>query len=97
MRPIQEGTTGTSEMSGNQTLESFIARIWLECGPNGDPKWRGHVRHVQGEEETYFQDLDAMSDFIEQVSGVSGPSRTSGSQDSEGISNPGPGEKGRRN
>ena len=33
--------------------------------------WRGHVRHVQGEEETYFQDLRAMSEFLERVSGVS--------------------------
>ncbi|MDP6429644.1 MAG: hypothetical protein QF393_16625 [Rhodospirillales bacterium] len=34
--------------------------------------WRGHVRHVQGEQETYFQDLEAMGDFLERVSGVSG-------------------------
>jgi hypothetical protein len=63
-------------MDGKQSQESFIARIWLERRPSGDPMWRGHVRHVQGEEETYFQDLGAMSEFLEQVSGVSGPCRT---------------------
>jgi len=28
--------------------ESFVARIWLEPGDNGDVMWRGHIRHVQG-------------------------------------------------
>ena len=59
------------EMDGKQPLESFIARIWLERGSGEDSVWRGHVRHVQGEEETYFQDLGAMSEFLECVSGVS--------------------------
>ncbi|MCK5090107.1 MAG: hypothetical protein KAQ88_09010 [Hyphomicrobiaceae bacterium] len=66
----------TREMVGRQPLESFIARIWLERGSGGDSVWRGHVRHVQGEEETYFQDLRAMSEFLERVSGVSWPRRT---------------------
>ncbi len=63
-------------MDGKQTLESFIARIWLERGPSGNPLWRGHVRHVQSKEETYFQDLGEMSEFLERVSGVSGPRQT---------------------
>ena len=58
------------------TLDSFVARIWLERGSNGEPIWRGHVRHVQGEQETYFQNLEAMSDFLERVSGVTGPALT---------------------
>jgi len=62
-------------MDGKQPLESFIARIWLERGSSGDSVWRGHVRHVQGEEETYFQDLEAMNEFLERVSGVSWPRR----------------------
>ena len=57
-------------------MESFVARIWLERGPNADPLWRGHVRHVQGEQETYFQDLEAMSDFLERVTGVRRPTLT---------------------
>jgi len=64
------------EMDGKQTLESFIARIWLECGPSGNPMWRGHVRHVQGKEEAYFQDLVELTKFIEKVSGVTGPGAT---------------------
>jgi hypothetical protein len=53
--------------------ESFVTRIWLETGDNGEPKWRGHIRHVQGEEEGYFQDLLEMREFLCRVSGVSGP------------------------
>jgi hypothetical protein len=56
--------------------ESFVARIWLERGPNGDPRWRGHIRHVQGKEEGYFQDLMEMREFLGQVSGVTGPTLT---------------------
>jgi len=56
--------------------ESFVSRIWLEHGNNGSPKWRGHIRHVQGEEEGYFQNLAEMRDFLGRVSGVSGPALT---------------------
>jgi hypothetical protein len=63
-------------MAPQGTLDSFVARIWLERGSNGKPIWRGHVRHVQGEQETYFQSLEAMSDFLERVSGVAGPALT---------------------
>ncbi len=59
------------------TLDSFVARIWLERGSNGGPIWRGHVRHVQGEQETYFQDLGGMSEFLEKISGVAGPESAS--------------------
>ena len=56
-----------------ESSESFVARLWLESGANGEPMWRGHIRHVQGEEETYFQDLEKMISFIEQVTNVPGP------------------------
>jgi hypothetical protein len=52
--------------------ESFVARIWLERGSNGTPVWRGHIRHVQGKEEAYFQDLGKMNEFLARVSGVAG-------------------------
>ena len=58
--------------------ESFVARLWLESGANGEPMWRGHIRHVQGEEETYFQDLEKMIGFIEQVTNVPGPQLKTG-------------------
>jgi hypothetical protein len=63
-------------MTKQHRPNSFVVRIWLERGSNGDPIWRGHVKHVQGEQETYFQDLEAMSDFLERVSGVTGPTLT---------------------
>lgn len=56
--------------------ESFVSRIWLEHGDKGDPKWRGHIRHVQSEEEAYFQDLMEMREFLGRISGVSGPALT---------------------
>ena len=56
--------------------ESFVTRIWLEHGNNGNPKWRGHIQHVQSEEEEYFQNLTEMRDFLGRVSGVSGPALT---------------------
>ncbi|HIG44675.1 MAG: hypothetical protein ABGY96_30745 [bacterium] len=59
-------------MNNQQVKDSFVARIWLENGDNGDAKWRGHIRHVQGEEEGYFQNLAEMHDFLSRVSGVPG-------------------------
>ncbi len=63
-------------MIGERRKESFVARIWLEPGNNGGSTWRGHIRHVQGEEEEYFQDLMTMRDFLSRVSGVTGPPLT---------------------
>lgn len=59
-------------MNQEHVKESFVARIWLEHGDNGDASWRGHIRHVQGGEEGYFQNLLEMRDFLGRVSGVSG-------------------------
>ncbi len=56
--------------------ESFVVRIWLEHGDNEDTRWRGHIRHVQGEEEEYFQDLMEMREFLARVTGVMGPALT---------------------
>ncbi len=55
---------------------SFVARIWLEPETNGDAVWRGHVRHVQSNDEAYFQDLGSMNEFLARVSGVAGPTLT---------------------
>ena len=61
--------------------QSFVVRIWLEHGDNGDTTWRGHIRHVQGDEEEYFQDLIQMREFLGLVSGVTGPSLTTQPRD----------------
>ncbi len=63
-------------MIGEHRKESFVVRIWLESGNNGGTTWRGHIRHVQGEEEEYFQDLMTMREFLGRVSGVTGPPLT---------------------
>ncbi len=63
-------------MVGGHSKDSFVARIWLEDGDTGDTTWRGHIRHVQGEEEEYFQDLMEMREFLARVSGVMGPALT---------------------
>jgi hypothetical protein len=60
-------------MVRSQIIQSFVARIWLERTAGVDPKWRGHIQHIQGREEVYFQDLAEMCEFLEQVSGIRGP------------------------
>jgi len=52
------------------TLGSFVVRIWLEGAPGNNPIWRGHIQHVQGEEDRYFQNLSEMQEFLERISGV---------------------------
>jgi hypothetical protein len=60
-------------MVRSQVIQSFVARIWLEQTADEDPKWRGHIQHIQGREEVYFQDLTEVCEFLEQVSGIPGP------------------------
>ena len=60
-------------MENKQVSMSFVARIWLEAETDGDTIWRGHVRHVQSNDEAYFQDLKTLNEFLAQVSGVTGP------------------------
>ncbi len=57
-------------MVRSQVIQSFVARIWLEQNDDGAPRWRGHVQHIQGPEELYFENLTEMSDFLEQASGI---------------------------
>lgn len=63
-------------MAGEHSKDSFVARIWVEPGDNGDTTWRGHIRHVQGEEEEHFQNLMELRDFLGRVSGMTGPPLT---------------------
>ena len=49
--------------------ESFVIRVWLEGNPHGEKTWRGHVQHVQGSEETHFQTLGQLDEFVERISG----------------------------
>lgn len=63
-------------MMAEHSKDSFVVRIWLELGDNEDSTWRGHIRHVQGEEEEHFQDLMEMREFLGRVSGTTGPPLT---------------------
>lgn len=60
-------------MVRTQVIQSFVARIWLEHAEGQEPRWRGHIQHIQGPEETYFQALSEMSEFLEKVCGLRGP------------------------
>jgi len=62
-------------MIGAGTQGSFVVRIWLEGESAHDPTWRGHIRHVQGEEESYFQNLSQMKEFLERISGFPLPEK----------------------
>ena len=52
-----------------------MARIWLEGEPENNPTWRGHIQHVQGEEERYFKNLSEMREFLERISGIPLPAK----------------------
>jgi hypothetical protein len=68
----QDESSSFNGMIEEHVKESFVARIWLEQRDHGDASWRGHIRHVQGGEEGYFQNLLEMRDFLGRVSGVPG-------------------------
>jgi hypothetical protein len=76
-------------MVEGHSKDSFVARIWLEHGNNGDTTWRGHIRHVQGDAEEYFQNLMEMREFLSQVSGINGPPLTAQSPEEATKSTPG--------
>ena len=43
---------------------SFVVRIWHEQIDGGQPGWRGHIIHVLGNEDRYFQELEVIPEFI---------------------------------
>ena len=70
----------------SRIAQSFVARIWLERDADEDPEWRGHIQHIQGGEEIYFQDFTEVCEFLEQVSGVPGPGFATHPGNDAGIS-----------
>lgn len=68
-------------MAETENHGPFVARFWLE-GSDELPTWRGHLRHVHGEEECYFQSLSTMKEFLERIGGV--PFPESDNADGEG-------------
>ncbi len=67
----------TRGMSAQRTVESFVARIWLEGESESIPTWRGHVQHVQGEGECYFQELSTLKAFLARITGIPMPDEDS--------------------
>ena len=57
-------------MVETRVLDSFVARIWLENGPGEDVVLRGHIRQIKGTQESNFQGLGEMADFIVEMSGI---------------------------
>ncbi len=94
---MSEVRAGACEMGGQRVQESFVARIWLEREPDGKPRWRGHIQHVQGEQEAYFQDLAKMRAFLERVSGVPGPATERVAETDATIPEPSSAAKRKRN
>ena len=49
-----------------QTMHSFIIRIWLEEEPHegSAATWRGHIEHVPSKEKRYFKDLNDIVTII---------------------------------
>jgi hypothetical protein len=44
--------------------QSFVVRIWPDDIQHGQPAWRGHIIHVRGHEDRYFDKLEAIPQFI---------------------------------
>ena len=63
-------------MSAERAVESFVARIWLEGGSDGNPFWGGRIPPGRSNPEAYFQDLAEMGAFMERVTGIPGPQAT---------------------
>jgi hypothetical protein len=71
--PASTRETIIGNMSAQRTVESFVARIWLEGESDGNVIWRGRIQHVRSNQEAYFQDLAEMSAFMERVTRIPGP------------------------
>lgn len=56
-------------------LPTFVARLWLEHGPDRSVSWRGRVKHVQSNREAYFGTFEQLGDFLREVSGVPEPQK----------------------
>ena len=68
-------------MAGPENPGSFVARFWLEGDRDDDATWRGHIQHVQGEEQSYFQSFEEMKEFLERIGGVPLPAKDKADRD----------------
>lgn len=61
---------GRQVMDENKVPDSFVARVWLEKGPGESVVLRGHIRQIKSTQETHFQGLEEMAEFIAKTSGA---------------------------
>ncbi|MBG7609482.1 MAG: hypothetical protein IZT55_01310 [Anaerolineae bacterium] len=56
----------------NADTHSFIIRVWHEAQDSDGNilAWRGSIDHVGSNKRLYFQNLDGISNFIQEQSGV---------------------------
>lgn len=71
-------------MDGRGVSDSFVARVWLEEGPGEVVVLRGHIRQIKSTQETYFQGLGEMVEFITKMSGVQIRNEERGKSDGDG-------------
>jgi len=74
---LSDGADGDSL---EQVSFTFILKIWLEetTSAGGPARWRGHITHVPSGERRYFEDLDAVTAFIQHYQIPSGVKLTVG-------------------
>lgn len=75
--------------------ESFVARLWLESRSNGDPLWRGYIRHIQSGEGRHFRNPEEMREFAERMAGVPWGRAPSDIEDESGLTKAGRPLKGK--
>lgn len=52
-----------------QDTASFVIRIWSEPDTERQQVWRGHIRHVQSSQATYFAEAGRMFAFMQKITG----------------------------
>jgi hypothetical protein len=61
-----------NEMTLKNDAKSFIVRIWIESAPEDElsPTWRGVIEHVGSEDRKHFHELDSVTQFICEKTGL---------------------------
>ncbi|HUF39217.1 MAG TPA: hypothetical protein VMN57_11900 [Anaerolineales bacterium] len=58
----------------NSEAKSFIVRIWIESSEDDDhPTWRGVIEHVGTNDRQHFHELDTVTAFIGERTGLGIP------------------------
>ena len=59
----------------NNEAKSFIVRIWIESSEEetDHPTWRGVIEHVGTNDRQHFHELDTVTEFIGERTGLNPP------------------------